>query len=106
MRLLGERACARLLDRIFRPDLPTQVELLPTELVLRKSCGCPPGTAARTAAVAPLLAATAATTAAANAAANATRLSLSAAGTTLTSLGSDFPATSRGRRRARPAAES
>ena len=106
MRLLGERACARLLDRIFRPDMPTQVELLPTELVLRKSCGCPPGTAARTAAVAPLLAATAATTAAANAAANATRPSLSAAGTTLTSFGSDFPASSRGRRRARPAAES
>jgi LacI family transcriptional regulator len=48
MRMLGERACARLLDRIARPDLPTQVELLPTELVLRKSCGCPPGTAART----------------------------------------------------------
>jgi LacI family transcriptional regulator len=48
MRLLGERACARLLDRVAQPDLPTQVELLPTELVLRKSCGCPPGTAART----------------------------------------------------------
>jgi LacI family transcriptional regulator len=48
MRLLGERACSRLLDRIARPDLPTEVELLPTELVLRKSCGCPPGTAART----------------------------------------------------------
>jgi LacI family transcriptional regulator len=48
MRLLGERACARLLDRIAKPDMPTQVELLPTELVLRKSCGCPPGTAART----------------------------------------------------------
>ena len=48
MRLLGERACARLLDRIARPDLPTQVELLPTEIVLRKSCGCPPGVAART----------------------------------------------------------
>jgi hypothetical protein len=48
MRLLGERACARLLDRIARPDLPPQVELLPTSLVLRKSCGCPPGTAART----------------------------------------------------------
>jgi LacI family transcriptional regulator len=29
MRLLGERACARLLDRIAEPDLPTQVELLP-----------------------------------------------------------------------------
>jgi LacI family transcriptional regulator len=48
MRLLGERACARLLDRIAQPDLPPQVELLPTDLVLRKSCGCPPGTAART----------------------------------------------------------
>jgi LacI family transcriptional regulator len=48
MRLLGERACARLLDRIAQPGLPTQVELLPTELVLRKSCGCPPGSAART----------------------------------------------------------
>jgi LacI family transcriptional regulator len=48
MRLLGERACARLLDRIANPDLPPQVELLPTDLVLRKSCGCPPGTGART----------------------------------------------------------
>jgi len=53
MRLLGERACARLLDRIARPDLPTQVELLPTDLVLRKSCGCPPGSAARTMALQP-----------------------------------------------------
>jgi len=48
MRLLGERACARLLDRIAQPELPPQVELLPTDLVLRKSCGCPPGTAVRT----------------------------------------------------------
>jgi LacI family transcriptional regulator len=48
MRLLGERACARLLDRIAQPDLPPQVELLPTALVLRKSCGCPPGSAVRT----------------------------------------------------------
>jgi LacI family transcriptional regulator len=47
MRLLGEHACARLLDRIARPDLPTRVERLPTELVLRRSCGCPPGTAQR-----------------------------------------------------------
>ena len=53
MRLLGERACARLLDRIARPDLPTQVELLPTELVLRRSCGCPPGASARTVAITP-----------------------------------------------------
>jgi hypothetical protein len=28
--------------------LPPQVELLPTALVLRKSCGCTPGSAART----------------------------------------------------------
>jgi LacI family transcriptional regulator len=40
MRLLGERACARLLDRIADPDLSPAVELLPTELVLRASCGC------------------------------------------------------------------
>jgi LacI family transcriptional regulator len=40
MRQLGERACARLLERIARPDLPPKVELLPTRLVLRKSCGC------------------------------------------------------------------
>ncbi len=53
MRLLGERACARLLDRIAQPDLPPQVELLPTELVLRKSCGCPPGIRARTLATQP-----------------------------------------------------
>ena len=53
MRLLGERACARLLDRIAEPNLQPQVELLPTELVLRRSCGCPPGTKARTIAAAP-----------------------------------------------------
>jgi len=47
MRLLGERACDRLLDRIASPDLPPRVELLPTELVLRSSCGCPPGTMIR-----------------------------------------------------------
>jgi len=41
MRLLGEQACTRLLDRIATPDLPLQVELLPTSLVLRRSCGCP-----------------------------------------------------------------
>jgi LacI family transcriptional regulator len=34
MRLLGERACARLLDRIARPGRRPKVELLPTELVL------------------------------------------------------------------------
>jgi LacI family transcriptional regulator len=93
MRLLGERACARLLDRIARPDLPTQVELLPTELVLRKSCGCPPGTAART-------------TAAPFQAAASSRQSVSAATTSVTTLASDIPPMSRGRRRARPVGES
>ncbi|HEV2374766.1 MAG TPA: LacI family DNA-binding transcriptional regulator [Streptosporangiaceae bacterium] len=47
MQLLGERACARLLDRITTPGLRQRVEVLPTELVLRASCGCPPGTATR-----------------------------------------------------------
>jgi len=47
MRLLGERACARLLDRIADPALRPATELLPTELVLRSSCGCPPGTVVR-----------------------------------------------------------
>jgi len=40
MRLLGERACSRLLERIADPALPRQVERLPTELVIRESCGC------------------------------------------------------------------
>jgi LacI family transcriptional regulator len=47
MRMLGERACARLLDRIADPTLQPTVDLLPTELVLRASCGCPPGTVTR-----------------------------------------------------------
>lgn len=47
MRLLAERACTRLLSRIARPNLRPKVELLPTELVLRASCGCPPGTVTR-----------------------------------------------------------
>jgi LacI family transcriptional regulator len=47
MGLIGERACARLLDRIADPGLSPKVEMLPTELVLRSSCGCPPGTARR-----------------------------------------------------------
>lgn len=47
MRALGEQGCDRLLERIAKPDLPPIVRLLPTELVLRRSCGCPPGTATR-----------------------------------------------------------
>jgi LacI family transcriptional regulator len=47
MGLIGERACARLLDRIADPSLSPRLEMLPTELVLRSSCGCPPGTMLR-----------------------------------------------------------
>ena len=43
MRLLGERACSLLLQRIADPTLPPQAERLPTELVIRESCGCGPG---------------------------------------------------------------
>jgi LacI family transcriptional regulator len=42
MSLLGERACSLLLERIADPALPHRVERLPTELVVRESCGCPP----------------------------------------------------------------
>jgi LacI family transcriptional regulator len=41
-RLLGRRACARLIERIATPDLPPAVELLPGELVIGASCGCLP----------------------------------------------------------------
>jgi LacI family transcriptional regulator len=41
MRLLGERACSRLLERIADPALPRRAERLPTEFVIRESCGCP-----------------------------------------------------------------
>ena len=47
MHMLGERACTRLLDRIADPGLSPAVELLPTELVLRSSCGCPGGAVTR-----------------------------------------------------------
>jgi LacI family transcriptional regulator len=47
IRLMGERACDRLFTRITNPALRPKVELLPTELVLRSSCGCPPGTVVR-----------------------------------------------------------
>jgi DNA-binding LacI/PurR family transcriptional regulator len=42
MRLLGERACSMLLERIADPALPYRTERLPTTLVVRESCGCPP----------------------------------------------------------------
>ncbi len=42
MRLLGQRACSRLLQRIGDPTLPPQVERLATELIVRESCGCGP----------------------------------------------------------------
>jgi LacI family transcriptional regulator len=47
IRRLGEVACDRLTERIIDPTLRPKQELLPTELVLRSSCGCPPGTAER-----------------------------------------------------------
>jgi len=42
MRLLGELACTLLLDRINDPTRPRRVEQLPTELIVRQSCGCGP----------------------------------------------------------------
>jgi LacI family transcriptional regulator len=47
IRKLGERACERLTQRIADPTLRPTLEILPTELVLRSSCGCPPGTVER-----------------------------------------------------------
>jgi hypothetical protein len=47
MRKIGERGCDRLLERITDPTLRPKVELLPAELVLRESCGCPSGTVTR-----------------------------------------------------------
>jgi LacI family transcriptional regulator len=41
MRLLGERGCDLLLERIADPARPRRVERLPTTLVVRESCGCP-----------------------------------------------------------------
>lgn len=40
MRLLGERGCDLLLERIADPARPCRVERLPTTLVIRESCGC------------------------------------------------------------------
>lgn len=39
---LGTRAAQRLLARIADPDLKPRAEVLPTRLVTRVSCGCPP----------------------------------------------------------------
>jgi LacI family transcriptional regulator len=47
IRSIGERACERLIERIAHPTLRPTVELLPTELVIRSSCGCPPGRVVR-----------------------------------------------------------
>ena len=47
IRSIGERSCERLIERIAHPTLRPVVELLPTELVIRSSCGCPPGTVVR-----------------------------------------------------------
>jgi LacI family transcriptional regulator len=47
IRGIGERACEQLIERIATPTRRPSVELLPTELVIRSSCGCPPGTVAR-----------------------------------------------------------
>jgi LacI family transcriptional regulator len=41
MRLLGERACTLLLERIADPALPRRTERLLATLVVRESCGCP-----------------------------------------------------------------
>jgi hypothetical protein len=47
MRKIGERGCDRLIERILHPTLRPKIELLPAELVLRASCGCPSGTVTR-----------------------------------------------------------
>jgi LacI family transcriptional regulator len=47
MRKIGERGCDRLIERITDPSLRSRIELLPAELVLRSSCGCPSGTVTR-----------------------------------------------------------
>jgi LacI family transcriptional regulator len=47
MRKIGERGCDRLIERITDPALRPRIELLPAELVLRSSCGCPSGTVTR-----------------------------------------------------------
>ena len=41
---LGSRATHRLLARVDEPTLTPAVEVLPTQVVIRASCGCPPQT--------------------------------------------------------------
>ena len=43
IRSIGERSCERLIERIAHPTMRPAVELLPTELVIRESCGCEGG---------------------------------------------------------------
>jgi LacI family transcriptional regulator len=40
MRELGERSVRMLLDRLADPNQPRQSVVLPTEVVIRRSCGC------------------------------------------------------------------
>lgn len=47
VQMLGKQACARLLDRIADPALPPTLDLFPTELVLRTSCGCAPASSSK-----------------------------------------------------------
>jgi DNA-binding LacI/PurR family transcriptional regulator len=41
--LLGILAARRLIERINHPDLPTTIQVVPTTLVVRASCGAPAG---------------------------------------------------------------
>jgi LacI family transcriptional regulator len=47
LRELGSRATYRLLARIEDPALPPDATVLPTQVVIRASCGCPPPQPAR-----------------------------------------------------------
>jgi LacI family transcriptional regulator len=42
MHEIGSRATHRLMARIASPGLAPRVEILPTQVVIRTSCGCPP----------------------------------------------------------------
>lgn len=47
MRELGQMSVRVLLDRLANPDADRQSVVLPTEVVVRRSCGCRPGAARR-----------------------------------------------------------